>query len=159
MLRDLELNRLLLAQDGTRIVGMVAAWDQHAYRQHIVHAYTGWLRLLRPFYNLTGWLHGSAGLPVAGQPLRTLMAALPLVEDDDPAIFASLLSALRERSGGGPWTHLLVGLHERDPLLPVAQRFQCACYTSLVFVVCWPDGDVARLALDSRPEYLELGSL
>jgi hypothetical protein len=159
LLRGLELNRLLLAERGGRLMGMVAAWDQHAYRQHVVHAYTGWLRSLRPLYNILAWLRGSAGLPAAGQPLRTLMAALPLVVNDDPAIFADLLTALRDHCGGGPWTHLLVGLHEHDPLLPVARRFQCACYASLLFLVCWPDGDAARLALDGRAEYLELGSL
>ena len=159
LLRGLELDRLLLAERSGRIVGMVGAWDQHAYRQHVVHAYTGWLRFLRPLYNVTAFLHGSAGLPAAGQPLRTLQAVLPLVVDDDPVIFAELLAALRIQCGSGPWTHLLVGLHERDPLWAVAHRLRSACYTSLLYLVCWPDGDAARLALDGRAEYLELGSL
>jgi hypothetical protein len=98
-------------------------------------------------------------LPCPGEPLRTLSAVLPVVADDDPAIFRALLEALRDLCGGGPWTHLLVGLHELDPLVKAAQRFQTACYTSLLFLVCWPDGDAARLSLDSRPPYLELGSL
>ena len=87
------------------------------------------------------------------------MAALPVVADDAPAVFSDLLSALCQLCRGGPWSHLLVGLHERDPLLSVARRFQSACYTSLLYLVCWPDGDPARLALDGRAEYLELGSL
>jgi hypothetical protein len=155
----LELDRVLLAERGGNIVGILAAWDQHTYRQQVVHGYSGWMRTLRPLYNLAAWLRDSPGLPRPGQPLRVLLAALPLVVDDDPVIFGDLLETLRERCGGGPWTHLLVGLHERDPLLAVARRFQSACYTSLLFLVCWPDGDAARLALDGRPEYLELGSL
>ena len=87
------------------------------------------------------------------------MGAMPLVAEDDAAVFGDLLGRLRELCGGGPATHLLLGLHERDPLLAVARRFQAACYTSLLFLVCWPDGDAARLALDGRTEYLELGSL
>ena len=125
----------------------------------MVHAYSGWLRWIRPIYNLASRLRGSAGLPTPGQSLRTLMAALPVVADDDPAIFAALLAELRARCAGGPWSHLLLGLHERDRLLHVAQRLQSACYTSLLFLVCWPDGDAARLAVDARPPYLELGSL
>ncbi len=159
LLRGLELSRVLLAERNGRIVGMVGAWDQYAYRQHVVHAYAGWLHFLRPLYNVTACLRGSAGLPAAGQPLRTLVATLALVIDDDPAIFAALLAALRGQCGGGPWTHLLVGLHERDPLLPAARRLQSDCYTSRLFLVCWPDGDAARLALDGLAEYLELGSL
>jgi hypothetical protein len=159
LLRGLELNRLLLAERNGRIVGMVGAWDQSAYRQQVVHAYSGWLGFVRPAYNLAAWLRGSAGLPAPGQPLRTLMAALPLVADDDPTIFGDLLAHLRRCCGGGSWSHLLLGLHERDPLLPVARRFQAACYTSVLYLVCWPDGDAARLELDGRSAYLELGSL
>jgi hypothetical protein len=159
LLRGLELDRVLLAERGGNVVGILAAWDQHTYRQQVVHGYSGWMRTLRPLYSLAAWLHGSPGLPRPGQPLRMLLAALPVVADDDPVIFGDLLATLRELCRGGPWTHLLVGLHERDPLLAVARRFQSACYTSLLFLVCWPDGDAARLALDGRAEYLELGSL
>jgi hypothetical protein len=159
LLRGLELSRLLLAERRGRVVGILGAWDQHAYRQQIVHGYSGWMRYVRPVYNQLTWLRGSPGLPRPGQQLRTLMAAMPLVADDDPVIFSDLLTTMRELCRGGPWTHLLLGLHERDPLLAVALPFQAACYTSLLFLVCWPDGDAARLALDGRPEYLELGSL
>jgi hypothetical protein len=159
LLRGLELERVLLAERSGQIVGMVGAWDQHSYRQHVVHGYSGWIRWFRPLYNIASRLGGKSGLPAAGQPLRTLLAAVPLVTNDNPAIFADLLTALRGYCGGGPWTHLLVGLHERDPLLSIARRFESACYTSLLFLVCWPDGEAARLALDGRAVYLELGSL
>jgi hypothetical protein len=159
LLRGLDMEHLLLAERGGRLVGVLAGWDQYAYRQQVVHDYAGWLRWARPFYNLGAWLRGSAGLPARGQPLRTMMAALPVVADDNPEIFSDLLATLRESSRGGPWTHLLVGLHESDPLSPVVRRFQTACYTSLLFVACWPDGDAARLALENRPAYLEFGSL
>ena len=159
LLRGLELDRTLLAERGGRLVGLIAAWDQHAYRQQVVHGYSGWLRAVRPLYNLTARCRGSAGLPAPGQPLRTLIAAFPVIADDDPAVFSALLTALRCLCGGGPWTHLLVGMHERNPLLPIVRRFQSACYTSLLYLVCWPDGDAARMALDGRPIYLELGSL
>lgn len=159
ILRGLELPRVFVAERGGQMVGLLGAWDQQAFRQQVVHAYSGWMRFGRPLYNLAARLRGLPGLPEPGQPLRTLMAALPLIADDNPDVFAALLANVRQRCGGGPWTHLLIGLHERDPLLPVARRFQAACYTSLMYLVCWPDGDSARLTLDGRPEYLELGSL
>ncbi|MSQ94792.1 MAG: hypothetical protein EXR98_09585 [Gemmataceae bacterium] len=159
LLRGLELDRLLLAERGGRIVGMLTGWDQRAFRQQIVHGYSTWLRCVRPIYNLTARLRGTARLPATGEPLPTLMGALPLVADDDVAVFGDLLGRLRDLCGGKRATHLLLGLHERDPLFAVARRFQAACYTSLLFLVCWPDGDTARLALDGRKQYLELGSL
>ena len=54
---------------------------------------------------------------------------------------------------------MLLGLHETDPLLPVARRYQAACYVTYLFLVCWADGDTVRQALDGRPPYLELGCL
>ncbi len=56
----------------------------------------------------------------------------------------TLLETLRQQAAGGPWTHLLIGLHEADPLLRVAKRYEAACYVTHVFLVCWRDGEEAR---------------
>jgi hypothetical protein len=158
-LRGLELERLMLAERRGHLVGTLAGWDQHAFRQSVVHGYSGQVRWLRPLYNVGQYLRGLPGLPAPGQPLHCLTAALPLVADDDPNVFAALLAELSRRSAGGTWSHLLLGLHESDPLLSVASRFQAARYTTLLFLVGWQDSDAARAALDQRPVYLELGSL
>ena len=98
-------------------------------------------------------------MPRPGGAFRYLTAALPIVAEDDANVFAALLEELRDRSAGGPWAYLLVGLHEADPLLRVAQRYQAACYATHVFLVSWPDGEAARAAVDGRALYLEAGSL
>jgi hypothetical protein len=159
LMRGLSLDWLLLAERHGRLAGTLAGWDQHSDRQSVVHAYNGWLRWTRPPYNTWAWLRGLPGLPPPGEPLRYLTGALPVVAEDDRGIFAALLEALRARAAGRPWTHLLLGLHERDPLLPFAKRYQGACYVTRLFLVCWPDGDELRNALDGRAPYLEAGSL
>src|SRR5262249_17871801 len=118
--RGLGPERMVLAERGGRLLGLVAAWDQHAYRQSVVEGYGGWVAWLRSLYNGWQWLRGQPGLPPPGAPLPTLAVALPLVVEADPALFTALLDDLRRRWAGGPWSHLLLGLHERDPLLPVA---------------------------------------
>ncbi len=158
-LRGLTLDGLLLAERGGRLVGTLAGWDQHDYRQSVVHAYQGWVRWLRPLYNVWAWSRGQPGLPPPGCELRYLMAALPVVVEDDADILAALLETLLQRAAGGPWTHLLLGLHEADPLLGVAQRYQAACYLTHLFLVCWADGEAARAALEGRTPFLEAGSL
>jgi len=158
-LRGLELDRLMIAERRGHLVGMLAGWDQHAFRQSVVHGYSGWIRGLRPLYNVGQHLRGLPGLPAPGQPLHCLTAALTLVADDDPNVFAALIAALSQRSAGGRWSHLLLGLHESDPLLSAARRFEAARYTTLLYLVGWQDSDAARAALDERPVYLELGSL
>jgi len=158
-LRGLELERLLLAERSGHLIGMLAGWDQHAFRQSVVHGYSGWMCRLRFLYNFAQEVRGLPGLPAPGQPLHYLTAALPLVADDDPRVFAALIAALYRKSAGGTWSHLLLGLHQSDPLLPVARRFAAARYTTLLYLVGWQESEAARAALDQRPVYLELGSL
>jgi hypothetical protein len=159
MMRGLSLGRLLLAERGGRLVGTLAGWDQHDDRQSVVRAYGGLLGRARPLYNLWAGIRGLPALPPPGGQLRYLMGAIPVVLDDDRVVFAALLAALGAAAAGGPWTHLLLGLHESDPLLQVARRRQAACYLTRLFLVCWPDGDQSRGALDGRAPYLEAGSL
>jgi hypothetical protein len=159
MMRGLSLDKLLLAERGGRLVGTLAGWDQHTYRQSVVHAYHGALRWARPLYNAWAWCSGRPGLPRPGGAFHYLMGALPVVAEEDADVFTALLEAWRGRAAGGPWMHLLIGLHEADPLLRVAQRYQAACYVTHLFLVCWPGGEDARAALDGRVPYLEAGSL
>jgi hypothetical protein len=158
-LHGLSLHNLLLAERGGRLVGTLAGWDQHGYRQSVVHGYTGWLGVARPLYNAWAWLRGLPGLPAAGESLRYLMAALPVVAEEEADVFASLLQMLIAQASGGPWTYLLLGLHEGDPLLRVARRYQGACYRTRLYLVCWPDGEGIRKSIDDRAPYLEAGSL
>jgi hypothetical protein len=158
-LRALRLESVIVARRGGRLLGLVTGWDQQTYRQSIVDGYSGWVGRLRPLYN--GWqsLRGLSGLPPPGQPLRCLTAAFPLVVDNDPVLFAALIGELCRRHAGGSWSHLLIGLHETDPLMSVAQRFAARSYTTFLYLVGWQDSDAARAAVDQRPVYLELGTL
>jgi hypothetical protein len=88
-----------------------------------------------------------------------LTAALPVAADADPDIFRRLVDELTGRVATAGCSHVLIGLHEADPLLAVLRPYRATWYTTRLFLVCWPDGDAQRLALDGRPPYLELGSL
>jgi hypothetical protein len=159
LMRGLSLDWLLLARRNGRLIGTLAGWDQHDDRRSVVHSYGGWLSSTRPFYNTWALIRGLPHLPAPGEPLRYLMGALPAAMEDDQTVFAALLEAMRVRAAGGPWTHLLLGLHQSDPLLQAARRHQAACYVTRLFLVCWQDGDEALSALDDRVPYLEAGSL
>lgn len=159
LLRGLWPEDLLLAWSSGRLVGMLGAWDQGGFRQSVVQGYGGWLGRLRPIVSGLSRLRGERGLPAPGACLRCLMGAVPLVVDDDPEIFSALVDSLRARHGSGPWSHLLLGLHETDPLMLAVRGRRRVCYFTYLYVVCWADGDSDRAALDARPPYLELGSL
>jgi hypothetical protein len=156
-LRGLRPEDMLLALRDGAIVGTLGSWDQCGFRQTVVHGYGPPLGWVRPIYNACARWTGRPRLPGAGDRFRFRSAALPLVADDAPGVFAALLAAALARCGDSDY--LLIGLHESDPLLPVVRRWRATWYPTCLFYVCWDDGESVRRSLDERPPYLELGSL
>jgi hypothetical protein len=157
--RALDGRDIFLALRGAEIVGTFACWDQSSFRQIVVEAYGSALAWSAPVYN--GWaaLRGLPKLPQPGEPLPFLTAALPLVVEDDGQIFAALLEAAIAHSLGRGRSHMLVGMHERDPLIDVVRQFQTEAYTTRCYLVYWEDGICQRERVDGRVPYLELGCL
>ncbi len=155
--KDLQPNDVLVAYRDGEIVGTLGAWNQRAFRQTVIEGYTGHLRWLRGLHN--GWarLLGRPPLPAPGGALRHVMAALPLVRDDNTEVFVALLRSLVNQLAARSHDFLLVGLHEDDPLLPAARRFAVNAFVTRLYLVSW--GDEFREKLDGRAPYLELGCL
>ena len=158
-LRDLAPADLLLAFRRGRLVGTLGSWNQQGFRQSVVESYARLLGWLRPFYNAWATISGRPRLARVGEPLRCLMAAIPTVLEDEGIVFETLLEAVLARASGGPADYLLVGLHETDPLLPVARRLAAESYVTRMYLVSWEDGHAFHARLDDRPSYLELGFL
>ncbi len=155
----LKAENVWLAYRNGSLVGTLAGWDQHDFRQTIVNGYTGSLRWLLPIYN--GWaaVRGQARLPKPGQELRYLTVALPVVVGDDFPVFAALVEALLKQAARGPWGHVVIGMAANDPLAVPLSLFAGTQYVTRIFHVAWSDGEELRQSLDGRPTYLELGSL
>lgn len=158
-LMGLRPDDLLLAFERGRLVGTLGGWDLHPWKQTVVDGYPGAMGRLRPLAAMWAWLRGLPPLPPPGGEVRYLCAALPVTEGGRAEVFEALLRGLVARRAGGATTHLVVGLHDDDPLLPAAVRHAAACYSTRLFHVCFADGEERRRALDGRPPYLELGSL
>ncbi|MGA2259136.1 MAG: hypothetical protein ABSG53_31070 [Thermoguttaceae bacterium] len=158
-LRDLRAEDLLLAYQDGCLVGTLGGWDQHAFRQMLVHDYAGLIRWSRPLYNVWASVRGLPRLPRPDEPVRCLTAALLLVSDEAPRVFRGLLNAMIRSKRCGRWQNLLVGMHESDPLLASLREYTAAWYTTNLYLACWQDGDEPRRSIDERPIYLELGSL
>lgn len=156
----MQLSDLWLAWRETELLGTLAAWDQHAYKQNIVEGYQGALAYLRPALNTWWAWRGQPQLPAPGTELRFSTAALTVVKDNSPPVLEALLKTvtheLDETSQGD---YLLLGLHERDPLLPLARSWSTACYTTHVYLVSWSDPDELQAIGARRTPYLELGTL
>ncbi|MDP7275637.1 MAG: hypothetical protein QF363_09170, partial [Planctomycetaceae bacterium] len=70
-----------------------------------------------------------------------------------------LISAARRQLRLRNIDFLLVGLHERDPLLGTARKIATHEYCTHLFLACWADGETLVNLLDDRPVHLELGCL
>ncbi len=159
LLRGLELEDIFLAFSGEELVGTVAAWEQKSFRQSVVMGYNKRLTFLRLPYNGIARLLGYPILPHPGSNLDYFSLSLICIRGDDPHIFASLLVQMIKRYRSH-YSLFMVGLHERDPLLPVLRRYRHFPYVSRLYVVCWEDSEEDFENLDRwRVPYLELGAL
>jgi hypothetical protein len=154
-----RLEDLALAVAGGQLVGVLGLWDQSAYKQAVVRAYGGALRWGRPLYDLAGRLRGARPLPRPSEPLRLAYAAFGCLAEADPAVFSPLLAALCRRAGEGGHDYLLLGLTERDPLLPVARRRVHIPYLSRLYTVGWDGCPSLHERLDGRICHVEIATL
>jgi hypothetical protein len=136
-----------VVRKGADIAGVIALWDQSAYKQSVIRGYSGWLRAAAPL------------LPRPGTALRSAYASLICVADDDPAVFESLLRDVGALAAERGFEYLLVGLDARDPLLDVARARPHVAYPSRLYLASWPDGGPSYEPLDARPAYLDIATL
>ena len=156
-LRGLRPQDIMVARRGNEIVGVMAVWDQAAYKQDIVEAYGPTLRRLRPAYNLAARLIKAHPLTPPGQAIPLAFASCVCVANDDPVVMRALLSTCTTNAYQRGKAFLMLGLSDDDPLLPVAQRCLHIKYHSDLFAVSWLDAPINQL--DERVPYIEIATL
>jgi hypothetical protein len=156
-LRGLAPEDLAVARRDGRIVGVMAAWDQAAYKQDLVAAYGPSLRRLRPLYHAAARALGARPLTPPGSAIPLAFAACTAVADDDPAVLRGLLAACAERARQRGKAYLMVGLADEDPLLPVVRRWLHVTYRSDLFTIAW-DGATVPIP-DRRIPAIEIATL
>ncbi|MBX3052697.1 MAG: hypothetical protein KF753_14535 [Caldilineaceae bacterium] len=157
--RGLRLDEMAVALQGGKIVGVLALWDQSAYKQTVVRAYGDNLRRLKPLYNLGAKLLRGQPLTPIGQPIHFAYAAFACVAGDDSALFRPLLQTVYNWAAEHGFAFLMLGLCQGDPLLPVARGWLHIPYTSALYTVCWQEDEAWRQGLDGRVPYVEIGTL
>jgi hypothetical protein len=156
-LRGLRPQDILIARRAGSIVGVMAAWDQSAYKQDIVDSYGPGLRRVRPLYDMAARLIGAQPLTPPGRAIPLTFAACICIANDDPAVMRALLSACMRNAHRRGKAFLMIGLADEDPLLPVARRFLHIPYHSDLFAVARSEEPLTRL--DGRIPYIEIATL
>ncbi|WP_294052377.1 hypothetical protein [Thiolapillus sp.] len=158
-LAGLKAEDFLVAVKGNAIVGVIAAWDQRAFRQTCVEQYSLALKSLRPLYNLASKLTPLKALPAPGRAVPYFYLAFCAVEHDDPAVFRMLLSHLYGQRRKGSWHYFIAGLHERNPLAQVLKEYRQIPAAGHLFAVHYPEDEAHYLALDERVPHIEIGAV
>jgi hypothetical protein len=155
----LRIEDVQIARRAGRIAGLIGLWDQSAYKQDVVRAYSGWIRLAVPLYNASApWL-GRPRLPRPGERIRSGYAVFTCIDRDAPSVFDDLLDATLDRAAARGLDYVLMGLDERDPLFLAARERLHMPYRSRLFLAEWPHGGQLHARLDSRPSYVEIATL
>lgn len=146
-LRGLSVGDVCIARRDGRIVGALAGWDQHGFRQIHVERYNGLWRLGKPLYNAAARLLRLPLLPDEGGTIRYGYLALTAVEKDDADVYRALLRAQYIRCRKLGWHYMVGSMHENDPLLPVMNEYPHLAAGGRLFVVAFdtppePDGRV-----------------
>ena len=147
----LRLEDVKIATRHGRIAGVMALWDQSAYKQTVVRDYSGWLKV-------ASWLGGSI-VPRVGDKVRSACAALTAVADDDAGIFRRLLLEVSAAAADRGFDYLTIGLDTRDPLLAAAREHRHITYRSRLYLASWPNGACLHESLDRRPVYVDVATL
>lgn len=155
----LDSNDLFIALLDGEMVGVMGIWNQSAFKQTVVRGYPWFLNAVRPAYNLVSRFRGGQPLPASGQALKYAYASFVCIKQNEPEIFKVLLRQVCNETSRRGFSHLSLGLEERDPLVAVATNFPHILYPSHVFTVSWAEESQFHEQLDDRILHLELATL
>ena len=128
-------------------MGVLAVWNQRAFRQTVALRYHGLLRLLRPCLS---WFRP---LPRPGDALRSAYVAF--VSTDDVDCYRVLLSHAYERARREGHELLIAGLHEHDPRTEAFASYRSTPFAGRLFSVDFGDAP----SLDGRLPHVEAALL
>ena len=143
--QNLRASNFRLLFRGGKLAGVMAAWDQRPFRQTVVKNYSGVVGALRPLFNL----FRKPALPATDEPLRFFYIAFSATDTIED--YRALLRSIYNESIDSPLTHMIAGLHERDPRSVALRDYPQTHFAGRLFSVTF-DGPVE---IDDRIPYVE----
>jgi hypothetical protein len=131
--RDFRVEDFFLAHDGSRLVGALGVWNQSGFKQTRVLGYAGRWRFLHLLSRVAHRVLPVPRLPNPGECFQFGYASFLSIPSQDSGIFRLLMHAAREESSRRGWTHLLLSLHDSDPLSPVMRSIPHTPFPGALF--------------------------
>jgi hypothetical protein len=158
LLKDLSIDRILIARHNNSIVGTMALWDQNNFRYWMIKGYSGMLSFIRLPVNLIATMQKKPGFPPRGTILNYKIISLCCIDPDYPNAFVPLLNQTLLDLGNERSVYAVIGFHESDPLLNLF-KLPAVRLVSRLYKIYWPENALFAEQIDNRPPYFELGSL
>lgn len=131
----LEPHRWYVAVNGRRLVGMAAAWDQHAFHRTIILRYSRVGTGIRTLYGASRRVFRHAPpLPDAGDALRSVTLTRVAVEDMDPSVMRALIHGIVNDHVGRGYHLLHVGFAGEDPMRQASKGLLCQRFRSGIVI-------------------------
>ena len=137
--------------DGHRIVSCAVLWDQRAFKQTVVRAYSGRMQMLRPLVNLFTNTLRIVSLPPCGSSLSQAFLSPLASPSEDSGLCTELIEGALGGAAARGIEVLTVGFTDGDPrLAKVRRRFRCREYRTRLYRVRWPQLEDGVGSLDDR---------
>jgi len=135
-------------------------WDQRAFKQSIVAAYSKTLARARPFFNIVAPLLRQPRLPPPGHQLESAFLSHLSVDPDDEATLLALVKKAGQSAVNRGIDYIMLGVAARSRFCEILQkRFSCHRYTSMLYLVYWEDGREYACKIDDRIPHPEMAIL
>ncbi len=148
----------IAVKDG-EVVGVLGKWDLRCARQIIVAGYNGSMKVIKPIYNICAKIFRFPSLPGDGEEVRSFFISFIAVDDNDVDIFKMLLREAYNSYLNSEYSHFVVGLDSRDPLMEAIKDYSSIKYKTNLYIVGWKDVEGYLKTLDGRMPYLEVATL
>jgi hypothetical protein len=157
--KDFQPSDFYIAMRNNHVIGVVGRWDQTAFKQTRVISYGKRLRWIVPAANAVQSLLGAPAFPEPGQYVPFFYVSFIAIDHDDAGVFRALLRRVYNDSVGSAFRYAMVGLHERDPLLPALKDYSLTPFAGRLFCVCFADGEPMYQTLEGHVPYVEAATL
>ena len=152
----LRIQDYALAFKGGQLVGIMAAWNQKAYKQTRIVAFKPIIALVRPLYNVYTKYFGGFTLPKVGGALNYLSLYNILIANDHKDVFRGMIDWVMVNQGKG-YDAVATSMAQGDPLDGVPREYKRQKMFTSHFWLSY--GEDPRDSIDGRPLYVELGRL
>jgi hypothetical protein len=150
----LDYKKIYAAYYNNEIVGVLGAWDQSDIKQTSVDSYNLMWKIIKPFYNAVCFFSGYKTLPECGEKFSYVFLPFLALENNGNHIFEALLTHIYNRYNDKKYHYLMIGLHEKDSVNKVLEKFRVIKYCSRMYIASYKKVD-KKISDSSLIPYLE----